>query len=122
MEPTSSIQNEVAAAVIADKCRSDQDFAYRMQADCKAALSSLSGVSLADDLNVSVVRNTPERVHIMLPDYACRKDRQQSLLTDEQMAEIAGGEIFIAALTLIVAGTLGTLAVTGIAVGLAIDE
>ena len=121
MGSTNSIQNEIAAAVIADKCRTDQDFAHRMQADCKAALSSLPGVLLADDLNVSVVRNTPGRVHIMLPDYAYRKDKQQSALTDEQMAEIAGGEIILAAIG-IIAGTLGTLAVAGLAVGVAVGE
>ena len=94
MESTNSISNEVAAAVIADKCRADQGLARRLQADGKAALSSLSERALADDLSVSVVRNAPGQVHVVLPDYAFQKSKQQNPLTDEQMAEIAGGEIF----------------------------
>ena len=120
MESTNSIQNEIAAAVIADKCRADQDFARRMQADCKAALSSLSERALADDLSVSVVRNAPGQVHVVLPDYACQKDEAKSFLTDEQMADIAGGEVFIT--MLVVTGVLGVGAVTGAIVGITVDN
>ena len=121
MESTNSISNEVAAAVIADKCRADQGLARRLQADGKAALSSLSERALADDLSVSVVRNAPGQVHVVLPDYAFQKDEEQSLLTDEQMADIAGGEIILAVIG-IFAGTLGVFTAAGLAVSFAVDE
>ena len=120
MRSTDSITNEMAAAIIADKCRADQDFFRCMQADCKTALSSLSGVSLTDDLNVSVVRNAPGRVHVVLPDYESQKDVQRSHLSDEQMAQVSGGEILI---TILAVGVVGAAIVgSGIAAAVVTEE
>lgn len=119
MESTNTIPNEVAMAVIADKCRVDQELARALQADGKAALSGLSGESIADDVSVNVVQNTPERVHVVLPEYAGQEDwLSRSSLSDEEMKDLSGGEVFIT--LLVVGGVLaGSAVVAGTIIGVA---
>ena len=104
MESANLISNEVMAAIIADKCRADQDLSRRLQANCREVLSSMSDEGLADDVNVAVVQNAPGQVHVVLPDYEHQGDMGSDLLSDEKMAQVSGGEIII---SVIVAGAIG---------------
>ena len=97
MEQQSVITNEMAAAVIADKCRQDKGLADRLCRDSREALESISG-TVSDDVEISVARNTPDLVHVVLPDYKVQKDISANRLSDEDMRQISGGEIFITTL------------------------
>ena len=108
-----TITNELVSAIIADKCRGDRGLADRMRADCKGTLTNLSKGPVDDGLDVAVVQNTPDRVHVAIPDYRFMENMAGQRLTDEEMAQVAGGEIFIAGL---IAGIV-TGVVTGVACG-----
>ena len=109
---------EVYSAFVADECRADTGFARRMQKDCKEALSDLIGAPVADDVDVSVVLNTPDLVHIAIPDHVCDiGDHEQ--ISEAEMAEVAGGEIIVAGIiSAIAAASVVAVIGGGVAAGL----
>ncbi len=85
--------NEVAAALLADTCRRDENFRAELQKDVRKTFAD-RGVLLADGMNVRLVQNTADTVHVALPCYDSF-DRSFSDLTDEQLRAISGGEIIV---------------------------
>ena len=117
---TNMIPNEVAAAVIADKCRADRELARALQADGKATLAGLSGESITDDVSVDVVQNTPERVHVVLPEYSGQESwRGHSSLSDKEMEDLCGGEIIF---TLLVLGGVAAAGVVSVGTAILVSE
>ena len=111
---------ELYSAFVADECRADTGFARRMQKDCKEALSDLIGAPVSDDVDVSVVLNTPDLVHVAIPDHVCDiGDHKQ--ISEEEMAEVAGGEIIFAVLISTLVGT-GLVAGASVAAGVIAHE
>ena len=103
--------NEVVAALLADTCRRDENFRAELQKDARKTFAD-RGVLLADGMNVRLVQNTADTVHVALPCYDSF-DKSFSDLTDEQLQAISGGEIIIT----IIFAIGGALTAVGTAVG-----
>lgn len=113
------VTGEIILAIIADKCRIDDDFLSAMRADCKKALAGISEKDIPSDIKINTVQNTSETVHIVLPVYETLDalDMRDYQLTEEEMASISGGEILVS-----VIGFAGAVAVltTAITAGVAL--
>ena len=127
--PELRITPEVAAAVIADKCRKDDEFSKSLRGDPRSALIEASGKSLPDSMNVVVHQNSADHWHIVIPsDAQVEKvgeafkmmDDAGGTLSDEQLLAISGGEVLIGFLltaALVVGTGVVATAVTGGVVG-----
>ena len=117
-EMTETMIPEITSAIIADKCRGDAAFAKDLKSNPVASLESKLDISLKDSgVDIRVAQNTPEQVHVVLPHYTNVEEVYSATqLTEEEMAQLAGGEVVVTAL--IVTGVvllvaLPTLAIAG---------
>ena len=105
---------EVAAALVADRCRSEPQLADRLRKDPRACLEKISGRKLPENLKIVLHDNTDDTWHLPLPSYS-----EGAHLSEEQMQQISAGEavlvgIGVAAAAFLVAGgiAVGTAAYT----------
>lgn len=74
---------------------------------------------VSDDVEIRVVENTTEQINLILPYYASFEKASAEMFSDEEMGDIAGGEILgliIGAITgMAIAG--GIAAASGVAAG-----
>lgn len=126
--------NEMVAVALSNCCQADEVFAEKLKKDplqLLRAMNEESGVPIPD-ISVRTVQNTESVVHVPLPAYSQMPEMEkymQEQLTDEQLKDIAGGEIIGSivvglATAAWVAGSIGiALGLSGgaaIAVGVAI--
>jgi len=110
---------EVASALWAQKCLADKAWAKQIQSDPVAAIEWDK-----DEQSVSTVQNTADTLNICVPDYQFLQDGAHQL-SDEQMAGVSGGLIWLLGLLAVPAavtgaGAAGAAAVTtGVGVGAA---
>ena len=108
--------NEALSAVIADRCRENQDLAASLLSDSRKAVSNLVNAPVSDNVDISVVQNTPDVVHVALPCYS-GLDKDLSL-SNEELQQVSGGvELWAIA---ILAGIAVTVSVVGVAVALGV--
>ena len=116
--------NEVVAAVLSDRSSKDDEFAQALRSDPKGLLSEVSSRSLDPGMKVHIVHNTDDAVYVPLPAYSILDMEDESgkkVMSDQDMRQIAGGEIFalfsIFAAIGAVAGVSGTVVGAAAAVG-----
>ena len=117
---------EVAAAVLADRCRADSAFTRKLQDDPKGVLAELNGQEVPGYMNVAVHQNAPDHWHIVIPSQKQAQrlneayemmDASGGTMSDEQLAAISGGEIVVV-LTLIGILTPAVVVATGATAGI----
>lgn len=118
---TEIIIPEITSAVIADRCRDDAAFAKDLKNNPIASLESKLDVALQDSgIDIRVAQNTDETVHVALPHYE-NMEEIAGQMTDEEMAGVSGGEIFVTALVIggiVAGGVVAAAALGGIGYGL----
>ena len=92
----SPMANETLSAVIADRCRENKGLAASLRSDGRKAVGDLMNAPVSDGVDISVVQNTPDTVHISLPHYASWGKAAHEKLTEEEMEQLSGGEVLIA--------------------------
>ena len=65
--PKLRVTPEVAAAILADRCRADGALARKLQDDPRGALAELNGQKVPEYMNVAVHQNAPDHWHIVIP-------------------------------------------------------
>ena len=117
---------EVAAAMLADRCRKDGAFARKLRDDPKGVLATLNGQKVPEYMNVAIHQNAPDHWHIVIPsDKQAQRlseayemmDAAGGTLSDEQLGAISGGEIVVIA-TLIGILTPAVVVATGATAGI----
>ena len=89
--------NEVAAALLGDVSRKDGAFAAGLKRNPKEALEDASGTRFVPEFKVHTVQNTADEVHVPLPAYSGMDElKYRTMLSDKELADIAGGELFMA--------------------------
>ena len=108
-EASEMIAPEITSAIIADKCRVDAAFAKDLKSEPVASLESKLDISLKDSgVDIRVTQNTPEQVHVALPHYKNMEEMSNyHQMTEEEMAQIAGGEVFIAVIVTVAVVVVG---------------
>jgi len=81
---------EVAAALVADRCRREPELAERLRKDARGCLEELSGRKLPEEVKIVVHDNTDDTWHLPLPNYT-----QSVELSEDQLQKIAAGEFLI---------------------------
>ena len=109
----SPVMNETLSAVIADQCREDKGLAASLLSNSRKAMGDLTNVPVSDSVDISVVQNTPDTVHIPLPHYASWEKADHEKLTEDQMAQLSGGEVIIAVF-------IGTAAIVSVAAAITV--
>ncbi len=100
--------NEIVSALLAGKYAGDKSLLKTVKANPQKALNG-HGMPIT----VRAVQNTEDTLHICVPAYHALDDMK---IDDEQLAQVAGGEIILAVI-------IGAVAFTGItcaAVGLGV--
>ena len=87
--------NEMSASVLAKKCQGDTEFAQSLEKDPKRTLEQLINAKITQEYKIRTVRNTPDRVYVPLPCYSITGGSDDIQLQDGDLAQIAGGEIFV---------------------------
>ena len=120
---------EVAAAVLADRCRKDGAFARKLQDDPRGTLAELNGQKVPEYMNVAVHQNAPDHWHIVIPSQKQAQrlneayktmDAAGGTLSDEQLEALSGGEIVVILSLIGIVGTataVATAATAGIVAG-----
>ena len=110
---------EASAAVVAQRCREDDEFKQRLKQDPKAALFEAQAKQPPDGMKIVVHENTLERWHIAIPSdrqidnvNKLRKAIQEKAagdeLTDEHLQDISGGfEIGFSIAAIAIAASVG---------------
>jgi len=93
---------ETAAALLADRCRSEPQLAEQLQSNPRSCLEKIGGRELPKDAQIVVHSNSDHIWHLPLP---CHDQERE--LSEEQLQKIAAGEIWVTVTI------LGTLAVGG---------
>lgn len=113
--------NELVAGIMGNMCRNNSDFFAKLNKTPKETLNSLTSDIDVDmsDINIHLAHNTENTVHVPLPCYqtVC------TALSDEQLLDIAGGEVIgIILATIGATVTLGFVAstVACVAIGVAV--
>jgi len=112
---------ELAAAVIADLCRNNEDFARQIRTNplesIRQALEDQDQHSLLDGFRIEVHENRDDIWHLPLPQSG---QERQHLLNERQLENIGGGSptlLGIMVLSGVIAGVAFGLTLTGIAAG-----
>ena len=105
---------EVAAGLVADRCRREPELAGRMRKDARGCLEELSGRQLPEDVKIIVHDNTDDSWHLPLPNHT-----QSIELSEDRLQKIAAGEfiismgasisisVVVAAFALVISASLG---------------
>ena len=129
--PELRITPEVAAAIVADKCRKDGEFAKKLNDDPKAALAGINKQQVPDEVKFVVHQNSADHWHIVIPSdaqasrlgkaFKMMDDAGGDTLNDEQLQAISGGVeviwtiIFVGSMAGIAAGVTGGIVAGGVA-------
>ena len=70
--------------LVADLAVHDPDFRARLVADPRTALKDTLGIDLGDDVTVSVLEDSPSRVHVVIPAV-------DDSLEEAEMESVVGG-------------------------------
>lgn len=73
---------------IAEKAASDPDFRQQLINDPRAALGAELGVTLPDNVNVTVLEESPSDFYLVLPPSGTAAGTE---LSDEELGAVAGG-------------------------------
>ena len=109
---------ELAAALIADLCRTDRQFADQMRTNplgcIRKALADHGQDALPEGFKVRVHENRDDIWHLPLP----RAGLEQHLLAEEQLENISGGIVVSSTLLLVgIASAIGISLLVGAGVG-----
>ena len=122
-EQVPAITPEMASAVVAEACYRDPEFYRRIRADVRGTVAQCSKEPVSDAVRVETVQNTPEVVHLVVPNGRLANEagvELMSRLTDEEMKDIAGGElVFFTFGVGVVFSVAGAAAAANVSVGLA---
>jgi len=110
------ITKEVASVIWAKKCLDDKAWAKQVQSDPAAAIDWDK-----DAQSVSTVQNTADTLHVCVPDYRAMNDGSMDEISDEQMAGVSGGLLFLLPL-LAIGGAVAISAGTAVGVAAAAGE
>lgn len=105
LAPTS----ELISGLLGSVCHKDKAMYSRLIEDPRAEInrmSSYENLKYDDSFNIQTVQNTEDVVYVPLPQYEMLETMK---LSDEQMQNISGGEIFVALGTAIVTATIGAI-------------
>ena len=128
---------ELSAAVVAQRCREDEEFGQRLRKDPKATIFEGQDKQPWDEMKVVVHENTPDCWHVSIPSdqqienvnkmRAMQAKAADHELTDEQLQDLSGGEIGFSLAALIALGTVigagvGTAGAVAVGVGVAVTS
>jgi len=108
---------EVAAALLADRCRREPQLTSRLRDNPRDCLEELSGRKLPETFKVIVHDNSDDTWHLPLPSH------HQAELTEEQLQQISAGEFVVGGV--VSAWILGTFVIAagvGLGVGFGTGE
>jgi hypothetical protein len=95
------MDNQKAIKIVVNKAWDDPKFLAELVASPKAAIAASTGVKIPDDVDIIVNNQTDARkVYINIPP---KPDFDNMELTDEQLEQVAGGEVIVQAVTIITA-------------------
>lgn len=91
-EQRSPNRADIEAQIVA-RAWADTEFAARLRRDPKSAISEFiaeteGGFSLPDDVEVTLVEETPKRLYLVLPQPPAGGESE---LSDEALASVSGG-------------------------------
>jgi len=110
---------EVTATLVADRCRHEPELAERLHKDARNCLKELTDKELPEDLKIVTHDNTDDTWHLPLPNYSMDEitDRQQMELDEEQLQQIAAGELLATIIPFAIAVTVSVAVIVGIIAG-----
>lgn len=94
-EHKSASRADIEAQIVA-RAWADPDFAARLRRDAKAAITEFiaeteGGFALPDDIEVTLVEETPKRLFLVLPQ---PPQAGEGELSDEALASVSGGHCY----------------------------
>ena len=99
-QETPMVSAEMASALVAQACYNDPEFYRRVSADLKGTIAQYTAqytdAPIPDGVRIETVQNTPDMVHLVLPNRSIIEEAQPEFLTrlsDEQIRSISGGEM-----------------------------
>jgi len=110
-----AVTPEVAAALLADRCRQEPQLADRLRDNPRICLEKLSNRELPKTFKIVLHDNSDDTWHLPLPRYSQDQDQR---LSEEQLEKIAAGEAFVTTGGIVLVGFLALIVgVAGIGVG-----
>jgi len=79
---------ELAAALLANQCQNDPEFAQALKNNPQQALQTLASDIKLEGVQVHTHENSDHTWHLPLPNYS-----GESVLTEEQLAKVGAGEV-----------------------------
>jgi len=103
---------ELAAALLADRCRREPQLADRLRDDPRACLEKLGNRNLPENIKIITHDNTDDTWHLPLPSHS-----EDGVLSEEQLEKLSAGELWVAGLVIGGGSVLLTGAIVGAIIG-----
>ena len=78
-----SLTRATIDAAIADRIAADPAFRAELQSDPHAALASLSGINIPENVRITIHEESPADIHLVIP--------ANQIVNDEDLELVAGG-------------------------------
>ncbi len=83
-----------------------------LKTDAKDFLQANFDLDLGDEVSLNIVQNSVSEIHIALPFYSGLLPHTTDSLSDDDLEQVSGGEVFVTAIvaTVLAIGTVGAIA------------
>ena len=109
-KPKLSPAPEIMGAIGIQKLSTTQ--LAELKTDTKDFLQAHLDLNLGNEVNLNIVQNSNDEIHIALPFYSDLPPHTTDSLSDDDLEQVSGGEVFVTAIvaTVLAIGTVGAIA------------